>query len=60
LSNIVAVERNHFLFRELIVIGRTAQSAVVQAARFDARAALFVFVRRIRLCSFRRRLRAWQ
>jgi hypothetical protein len=27
LSNIVAVERNHFLFHELIGIGRTAQSA---------------------------------
>jgi hypothetical protein len=27
LSNIVAVERNHFLFQELTGIGRTAQSA---------------------------------
>jgi hypothetical protein len=51
LSNIVAVERNHFLFHELIAIGRTARSAVVSAARFDARAALFCAADQVRFVS---------
>jgi hypothetical protein len=56
LSNIAAVERNHFLFQELIDNGQNR--AIGELARFDAGAALFV--RRIRLPSFRRRLRARQ
>jgi hypothetical protein len=42
LSDIVAVERNHFLSHELTGIGRNRAVGSREAARFDARAALFM------------------